>query len=111
MSKLNPGAYEFVPGKAFAIPQQPQRQDPPQPPAPPPTAPPVQPSLPPVSQSPAPKAKSSSVKPTTAGSSRTFTTDKSKSDTFAIAKEVKAVADDEILKDLYGDGSLISLCQ
>ena len=108
MSKLNPGAYEFVPGKTFAIPQ---HQDPPQPPAPPPTTQPTQPTQPLVSQSPAPKAKSSSVKPTTAGSSRTFTTDKAKSDTSAIVKEVKAVADDEVLKDLYGDGSLISLCQ
>lgn len=127
MSNLNPGAFEFVPGKGFALPQRVQRQDPPQPTPVPATvsinigaqspsvaAPnlqqtPSRPSQPVAAQQPAPKPKSSTVKPTTAGSSRTFTTDKAKSDTSSVAKEVKAVADDEVLKDLYGDGSWISL--
>ncbi|KAK2466186.1 hypothetical protein APHAL10511_001828 [Amanita phalloides] len=91
MSKLNPGAFEFVPSKAFAAPN-------PRPPSPLPTL--TSPPAP--APAPAQKPKSTTVKPP-ASSSRTFTTDKSKSDTLAIVREVKAVADDTVLQDLYGD--------
>jgi peptide chain release factor subunit 3 len=128
MSRLNPGAFEFVPGKGFAVPQPIQRPESKVPPPPAPTISlnigsskpeqkPPQPlsdsqplQKPPAQSSPSPtptsKSKPSaatSVKVTNAGSSRTFTTDKAKSDTSAIAREVKAVADETILKDLFGD--------
>ncbi|KAF9222023.1 hypothetical protein BS17DRAFT_881469 [Gyrodon lividus] len=130
MSKLNAGAFEFVPGKRFALPQQPEQpplapvERPPQStaPTPPPTislniggpkstaAPPAPPaaSLPadpprasvtPASSHPA----SHSSSPAPAVSKKIFSTEKSKTDTSAIAREVQAAADQEVLKDLFGD--------
>jgi len=133
MSKLNAGAFEFVPGKGFVVPQPPAQQTPPpterpeqteaprpaptislniggSKPAPPPVA------AAPVSQNqtkaevkPAPvvaqtsAATSTTSKPTTpAPASKTFSTQKSKTDTTAIAQELKAVADQTVLDDLYG---------
>ncbi|KAM6495914.1 eukaryotic polypeptide chain release factor 3 [Amanita muscaria] len=127
MSKLNPGAFSFIPGKGFSLPQPTQRPEPSDPPAPPPTIslnirpqarvqetpspPDPQPQQKPLAQpssSPAPPSKPKSsatttVKAANAGSSKVFTADKSKSDTSTIVREVKTVADESILKDLYGD--------
>lgn len=139
MSKLNAGAFEFVPGRPFSITQQNVGQNSPQPPAPierpPQTEAPAPPPTitlnigapkPPASAPAHPPAPASSVSipPTTAAavaapahsvsasgnsspapppSNKVFTTAKSKTDTTSIAREVQAVADQEILKDLYGD--------
>ncbi|KAK7470682.1 translation termination factor GTPase eRF3 [Stygiomarasmius scandens] len=140
MSKLNAGAFEFVPGKSFVLPPhlaQNQNQPPPPPverpepteaPAPPPTIslsiggskpppaqappkpqaeskPPVQeqakpPVSKPVAAAAATKSKSSSPAPPT---SKTYSLEKSKTDTNAIAEEVKAAADQAVLDDLYGN--------
>ncbi|KAF9462615.1 P-loop containing nucleoside triphosphate hydrolase protein [Collybia nuda] len=134
MSKLNAGAFEFVPGRGLVVSQQL-----PQPPPPPTERPePVEaprpaptislniggskssvPSVPIVTSSATPPAavltKSSpappipapttSVKPVSSATStsKTFTTERAKTDTNAIAQEVKAVADRAVLEDLYGD--------
>ncbi|KAF7352813.1 Eukaryotic polypeptide chain release factor 3 [Mycena venus] len=122
MSKLNASAFEFVPGRGFITPQQPP-PPPPEPierpeqteaPRPPPTislniggAKPTPPAAPapaataatPAAAPPAP----SIVKTSTAAPSKTFSTEKSKTDTTAIAQEVRTVADDAVLEDLYGD--------
>ncbi|PFH46322.1 hypothetical protein AMATHDRAFT_77721 [Amanita thiersii Skay4041] len=90
MSKLNPGAFEFVPGRGFVLPQPDQNQPPP-------------PSSRPETPKPTPPPQPAPVKSTTPASSRTFTTDRSKTDTTAIVREVKAAADEAVLKDLYGD--------
>ncbi|KAJ4482745.1 P-loop containing nucleoside triphosphate hydrolase protein [Lentinula lateritia] len=148
MSKLNAGAFEFVPGKSFALPPQSFQQS--QAPLPPPIERPEQteaprppptislsiggskPSAPtPVVQSnpaaaitpsnaptssaassqtkstPVPakisvKVKSDSPAPPTAPS-KTFSLEKSKTDTNAIAKEVQAAADKAVLDDLFGN--------
>ncbi|KAJ3810018.1 eukaryotic polypeptide chain release factor 3 [Lentinula lateritia] len=147
MSKLNAGAFEFVPGKSFALPpqnfQQSQASLPPpierpeqtEAPRPPPTislsiggskpsatTPAVQPnpaaavsslhtptSTPasshtkstPVPAKTSVKVKSDSPAPPTAPS-KTFSLEKSKTDTNAIAKEVQAAADKAVLDDLFG---------
>ncbi|KAJ7904492.1 P-loop containing nucleoside triphosphate hydrolase protein, partial [Mycena olivaceomarginata] len=125
MSKLNAGAFEFVPGRGFGAPQPPQ-PPPPAPierpeqteaPRPPPTislniggakpTPPA-PAPAPAASAPAPAAAAppaaSIVKTAPAAApSKTFSTEKSKTDTTAIAKEVRTVADDAVLEDLYGD--------
>ncbi|KAK0461886.1 eukaryotic polypeptide chain release factor 3 [Desarmillaria tabescens] len=127
MSKLNAGAFEFVPGRAFGVPPPVQQPPPPPPverpeqleaPRPPPTI-----SLniggsrpsPSPSPSPAPTAakrtqeKPKETPPQTPKPkndppppSKTFTLEKAKTDTNAIAQEVKAVADQTVLDDLYG---------
>ncbi|KAF9649369.1 hypothetical protein BDM02DRAFT_3142842 [Thelephora ganbajun] len=140
MSKLNAGAFEFVPGKSFKVPTQPTPEPAPQlaqPPLPPlenlgppqtislniggskPTPPPTppisqQPQLPPPKpQTPTPKSNSSPT-PTTATtrlpppssnttSSKTFTLEKAKTDIAAITNELHTVADQDTLKDLFGD--------
>ncbi|KAF8195924.1 eukaryotic polypeptide chain release factor 3 [Mycena galopus ATCC 62051] len=120
MSKLNAGAFEFVPGRGFGVPQQP----PPPPPAAPierpeqteaPRPPPTislniggaKPTLPtpaaPAPAAAAPPAASIVTTAPAAAPSKTFSTEKSKTDTTAIAKEVRTVADDAVLEDLYGD--------
>ncbi|KAJ4478036.1 eukaryotic polypeptide chain release factor 3 [Lentinula aciculospora] len=144
MSRLNAGAFEFVPGKSFALPPRTQQGQTPQPPPierpeqteaprPPPTislsiggskppaAPPSVQPTPAASPSPAPasipassqaksstvpaktsvKTKSESPAPST-GPSKTFTLEKAKTDTNAIAKEVQAAADKAVLDDLFG---------
>ncbi|KAF5387642.1 hypothetical protein D9615_000384 [Tricholomella constricta] len=135
MSKLNPGAFEFVPGRGFGTPQPAPAQQPPppterpeqtEPPRPAPTIslniggskpPPPATAAAPVSQ-PETKAEvkpaSSSAsaladatpttsKPSTpAPASKTFTTQKSKTDANAIAQELKTLADQAVLDDLYG---------
>lgn len=139
MSKLNPTAFTFVP--RFAAPAQPAEPPPPPierpeqteaprpaptislniggastPARPPPAAQPA-PSPPPAA--PAAPAKPvqpevKSVKVTKAEtSSKTFSTEKSKTDTQAIAQEVKALADKTVIDDLYGsraffNGSILS---
>ncbi|KAG6337345.1 hypothetical protein ID866_1718, partial [Astraeus odoratus] len=141
MSKLNAGAFEFVPGRAFVFAQQGAGQvpEPPPPierppqteaPAPPPTitlniggskppttsagtpapaapAPPAAVARPSVASTgttpaqPHPVSKPASSTPQT--SNKVFTTAKAKTDTSSIVQEVRAVADQEVLKDLYGD--------
>ncbi|KAH7916098.1 P-loop containing nucleoside triphosphate hydrolase protein [Hygrophoropsis aurantiaca] len=136
MSKLNAGAFEFVPGRGFKVPQAAPATPPPPPverppqteaPAPPPTislniggSKPAQAATPPplTAPKPAPAAPvpsvashsaasshpvSHSASPAPAAPNKVFSTEKSKSDTLAIAREVQAVADQEVLKDLYGD--------
>ncbi|EGO27904.1 hypothetical protein SERLADRAFT_447127 [Serpula lacrymans var. lacrymans S7.9] len=114
MSRLNAGAFEFVPGRTLRAPQpsapQPSLAPVERPlqteaPAPPPTI-----SLniggakPPPAPAPAPAAVHHPVTPASTGTSTpVFTMDKAKTDTLAIAREVQAVADREVLKDLYGD--------
>lgn len=136
MSKLNAGAYEFVPGRGFVLPEQkvvqslpplerPEQTEAPRPPPTislniglpkpqppadpnPPLLPTQEPGLsptpattlhPPTPSAPAAsKAASAPVTP-----NKTFSTEKSKTDTNAIAQEVKAVADRAILEDLYGN--------
>ncbi|KAJ7368280.1 eukaryotic polypeptide chain release factor 3 [Mycena albidolilacea] len=127
MSKLNAGAFEFVPGRGFGAPQ------PPQPPPPAPIERPEQTEAPrppptislniggakptPPAPAPAPAASAPAPAPAAAAPpaasivktappaapSKTFSTEKSKTDTTAIAKEVRTVADDAVLEDLYGD--------
>jgi peptide chain release factor subunit 3 len=130
MNRLNPGAFEFIPGKGFRLPDQPDQQPqtlqpierPEQTEAPPP--PPTisltiggQKSLPSSlssSSTPSPSTKHPSAKiqpkpaPPTQSStppSKTFSTERAKTDTAAVALEVQTVADREVLEDLYGDGS------
>jgi peptide chain release factor subunit 3 len=125
MSKLNPGAFEFVPGKGLVPTQKPpqttvQRTEQTEAPPPPPTislniggskSTPTPPPSNPVSRpqshpsTPQPPPANLTVKPQTPAN-KTFTTEKSKSDTNAIAQEVRAVADNAVLEDLYGDGNV-----
>ena len=159
MSKLNAGAFEFVPGKTYRMAHQPPQSSSPMQsilaPSPAEDLPLTQashsPSInklsvggskpsPPVAPTPilnsrdgsvvsvAPETPEhlgdSNVQTSTAtplmtshanspappvSSNRVFTTDKAKTDTSTIAKEVQAVADSEVLKDLYGDGMATSL--
>lgn len=146
--KLNAGAFEFVPGKSFALPPREQQQPLPPPvqrpeqteaPRPPPTislsiggskpaapahapAPvisigskPTAPSPTPAVPSPQPKvsAAPAAAKPAVvkksespAPPSKTFSLEKSKMDTTAIAKEVQAAADKAVLENLYGQGAI-----
>ncbi|KAF4619553.1 hypothetical protein D9613_005234 [Agrocybe pediades] len=141
MSKLNPGAFTFVP--RFAAPS--QQASPPPPPierpeqteapppaptislniggsstpsAPPPArepapAPSATPAPAPAAQAPAPSqpaakpapkpAQTKVTKADTASASKTFSTEKSKTDTQAIAAEVNAVADQTVIEDLFGN--------
>lgn len=131
MSKLNAGAYEFVPGRGFvasqaATPPPPPTERPEQTEAPRP-APTIslniggsKPALPPPAAVPVPQtqikppqpsvpvAATTNSKPSTPAPtvSKTFSTQKSKTDTNAIAQELKTVADRAVLEDLYGDGTL-----
>ncbi|KAF8915869.1 eukaryotic polypeptide chain release factor 3 [Mucidula mucida] len=129
MSRLNAGAFEFVPGKSFSY-----TPPPPTEPLPPPVERPEQteaPKPPPTislnigSSKPTPShspAPSESAKPTAAPTpapappvatakpkadapvvSKTFSLEKAKTDTSAIAAEVQNVADQTVLEDLYGD--------
>lgn len=130
MSKLNPGAFSFVPGRGF-VPNTPSQPPPPpverpeqtEAPRPPPTislniggssTPPSQPAAvpkppPPAAEKPvaeAPKPVAPKiVKPDAAAPSKTFSTEKAKTDTSAIAAEVKALADQSTLEDLYGNSA------
>jgi len=139
MSKLNAGAFEFVPGRAFVLPQKSQTP-PPKPPlerplqteAPPPAptitlniggsntqvapapapapvlqsrsapalTPQLKPTLPPSASASTTPLQSSSPTPPT---NKAFSTERAKTDTTSIAKEVQAIADQEVLKDLFGD--------
>ncbi|CAA7259733.1 unnamed protein product [Cyclocybe aegerita] len=126
MSKLNPGAFSFVPGQRFIPPTQPpppplERPEQTEAPKPPPTislniggsskpAPPAPPSQPPATQShkvpqdpPKPASTVKVVKADTSAPSKSFSTEKAKTDTNSVAQEVKAVADQAILADLYGN--------
>lgn len=134
MSKLNAGAFEFVPGRAFALPQNIQQQPqqpskppierPPQADAPPP-APTITlnigastpPAVPKSTPTPTPRPKTSlppSVPASTQSShpsspapptNKVYSTERAKTDISSIVKEVQAAADHEVLKDLFGDGS------
>lgn len=146
MSRLNAGAFEFVPGKTSKPPPtqtspapapQPAQSSlpssdnlgPPQtislniggskptPSATPPVPQQPQPQKPspPKAQTPTPKQDASPSTTTTTtklqppGSSstpsKTFTLEKAKTDTIAIVNEVNAVADQDTLKELFGDGA------
>ena len=133
MSKLNPTAFSFVPGQRFTVPQQQQQQPPPPPierpeqteaPPPPPTIslniggtstlstpPQIQSTsqLPPSAvQAVVGEAKSGPQRPPKtepSAPSKTFSLEKAKTDTNAIAQEVKAVADQAVVEDLYGNSS------
>ena len=137
MSKLNAGAFSFVPGRF--IPPQPSQNQPPPPlerpeqieapraaptislniggtpssstPAPvisaTPVALPAKPSRPlqgseESSNLPSQTKKTDIPASTSTKPSKTFTTERAKTDTNAIAQEVKAVADRAILEDLFG---------
>ncbi|KAJ7700054.1 P-loop containing nucleoside triphosphate hydrolase protein [Mycena rosella] len=119
MSKLNAGAYEFIPGRGFVAPTPPppppepvERPEQTEAPPPPPTislniggpkpTPPAQTPAPVAAPAPAPAAPPAAVKSAPAPS-KTFSTEKSKTDTSAIVQEVRTVADDAVLEDLYGD--------
>ncbi|KAG9219330.1 hypothetical protein CCMSSC00406_0001740 [Pleurotus cornucopiae] len=124
MSKLNAGAFEFVPGRAFKVPAAAPAPTPGPPierpeqteaPAPAPTislniggSKPLAPSpsqTPPPTKAPAAsKPETNVAKPSKPETSRTFTTEKAKTDTNAIVQEVHAVADQTILEDLFGEG-------
>jgi peptide chain release factor subunit 3 len=120
MSRLNAGAYEFVPGKGFVASQSkptppPEPVDRPEqiePPAPPPTislsiGPKVTltntAAIPPTQAAPKPAAPKLVPKSDSPAPSKSFSTEKAKTDTAAVAQEVRAVADQSILEDLYGD--------
>ncbi|THV08588.1 hypothetical protein K435DRAFT_740811 [Dendrothele bispora CBS 962.96] len=130
MSKLNAGAFEFVPGKSFVLPSNIQAQAHNQPapapierpelteaPPPPPTIslsiggskPPAQPAQPPPTSAQIPQKSQADLKPSSKepakapASKPTYSLEKSKTDTHAIAEEVKASADQTILDDLYGN--------
>ncbi|KIY73780.1 hypothetical protein CYLTODRAFT_416803 [Cylindrobasidium torrendii FP15055 ss-10] len=131
MSRLNAGAFEFVPGKFnFAPPEPPAQPTPPpierpeqtEAPKPPPTislniggskppstkpSPSVTPAPPQegAKAAPPPAPKSAAAPKATkadATSSKTFTMEKAKTDTQAIAQEVTSAADQAVLEDLYG---------
>ncbi|OAX41349.1 hypothetical protein K503DRAFT_685597 [Rhizopogon vinicolor AM-OR11-026] len=118
MSKLNAGAFEFVPGRAFAPPQNPQQ--PPKPPIERPSqseAPPPAPTItlnigtstPPAAPKPTPAPTKVTLAPAkvtpapTPQPKSSLPPSRAKTDTSSIAKEVQAVADQEVLKDLFGD--------
>jgi peptide chain release factor subunit 3 len=130
MSKLNAGAFSFVPGRSFVPPQPSQSQPPPPLERPEQTevlrpAPTISLNIgTPSSSTPAPVAqperssqplqgsevssnlpsqtKKTDIPVSTKPSNKTFTTERAKTDTNAIAQEVKAVADRSVLEDLYG---------
>ncbi|KAJ7937073.1 eukaryotic polypeptide chain release factor 3 [Mycena leptocephala] len=117
MSKLNAGAFEFVPGRGFVQPQAPppppeplERPEQTEAPRPAPTislniggSKPTPPAAAPAAPAAAPPP-SVGVNPSApAAPSKTFSTEKSKTDTSAIVQEVRTVADDAVLEDLYGD--------
>lgn len=106
MSKLNATAFEFVPGRPFQLHQKPEPQAEP---------PPASNNIDPVPKQPAPKPSQEPVKvqPVTTPSkprsespalapSKTFSLEKAKTDTRAVAQEVQEAADQSILDDLYG---------
>jgi len=138
MSKLNPGAFSFVPGRGFIAPQpsqsqplppsleRPEQTEAPRPaptislniggtssPTPAPAPAPAtsatlvdQPAKTSSQGSEVPSSLPSQTKKTDISAStkpsKTFTTERAKTDTNAIAQEVKAVADREVLEDLFG---------
>jgi len=138
MNRLNAGAYEFVPGRAFIPPQPPQQPLPPpierpeateaprpaptislniggsKPPPPPAAAtPPPAAAVKPADAVPAPAAPA----PTTPAAvkvkadsapSKTFSMEKAKMDTAAIAQEVQTAADRAVLEDLYGQCKVLA---
>ena len=95
---LNIGGSKPTPPATPPVPQQPQPQQPPPPKSQTPTQKPV--------ASPAPTTTTSKLPPpsSNATSSKTFTLEKAKTDTTAIANELHSVADQDTLKDLFGDG-------
>jgi peptide chain release factor subunit 3 len=132
MSKLNPTAFSFVPGQRLTIPQQQLQPLPPpierpeqtEAPTPPPTislniggtsALPASPQIqytahlpPPAAQTVVGEAKPGPQRPPKtepSAPSKTFSLEKAKTDTNAVAQEVKAVADQAVVEDLYGNSS------
>ncbi|KAJ8482219.1 hypothetical protein ONZ51_g5483 [Trametes cubensis] len=131
MSKLNANAFSFVPGQAFRKLPAPaptislniggSRPPVDRAPSPPPTislniggSKPA-PAAPANAQSSAPTpaaskpatsetkaAAKATATPSQSASSKTLTLERAKTDTAAVANEVKSVADEEVLKDLYG---------
>ncbi|TFK75939.1 eukaryotic polypeptide chain release factor 3 [Pluteus cervinus] len=122
MSRLNAKAFEFVPGRGFGIPAPQPTAPAPEPierpaqteaPPPPPTISlnigASKPSPTPPSSSPAPPAaqpaqpKQPIVAAPPKAPSNTFTLERAKTDTTTIAQEVRTVADQAVLEDLFGD--------
>ncbi|KAF9055061.1 hypothetical protein BDZ89DRAFT_1055681 [Hymenopellis radicata] len=126
MSRLNAGAFEFVPGKSFSYtpptPKEPlpppiERPEQTEVPKPPPTISlNIGSSKPTPSHSPAPSesakhtaaptpppAATAKPKADVPAVSKTFSLEKAKTDTSAIAAEVQNVADQTVLEDLYGN--------
>ena len=107
MSKLNPTAFSFIPGQRFTLPQQVQQTlQPSEAPSPPPT---ISLNISTVSDPPPskkidepPKSSVKIQKADSAATSKTFTTEKAKTDTTTVAQDVKTVADKAILEDLFG---------
>lgn len=128
MSRLNPSAFSFVPGQKVALP--PQAQQPPPPPierpeqaeapAPPPTislniggskpAPVVAPPPPPNKVDVASKPPTTKITKADPSATKTFTTEKAKTDTNAIAQELKNAADQSVLEDLFGTSTFYLRC-
>ena len=126
MSKLNPTAFSFVPGQRFSAPQQTQQS--PQPiqrpeqsvtPSPPPTislniGTPIQPVSAPAPAKKIDEVQKSSIKIQKAdglSTSKTFSTEKAKTDTNAVAQDVKNAADEAVLEDLFGSSLFFILCR
>lgn len=117
MSKLNPSAFSFVPGQRFA-PQQAQQPLEPieqaeQHPPPPPTislniTPSQSVSAPALAKrvDDVPKSSVNIQKAESSATSKTFTTEKAKTDTNTIAQDVKNAADQAVLEDLFGSSVL-----
>jgi peptide chain release factor subunit 3 len=103
---LNIGGSKLTPPAPAPAPQvAPPVQPPPTVAAPKPAAPSPAPTP---SVPPSVKAQSQSSSP---APSKSFTLEKSKTDTSAIVSEVHKVADQELLKDLFGDGEFAFLFQ
>lgn len=120
MSRLNPGAFEFVPGRAFTTPKLPQSSNNHTENADLPRSSTISlnigeskssqqnASLSQIrshatSTTATPPPQTSKPGTPTPSSNKMFTTQKAKTDTNVIAEEVKAVADQSVLDDLYGN--------
>ncbi|KAF9534359.1 eukaryotic polypeptide chain release factor 3 [Crepidotus variabilis] len=124
MSRLNPGAFSFVPGQRLNLPQPAESQAPPPPPierpeqaqAPPPaptislniggskpaSVPAPASALTPAQANDSPKPSTTKITKADPTSTKTFTTEKAKMDTSAVTQELKNAADQTVLEDLFG---------
>ncbi|KDQ17323.1 hypothetical protein BOTBODRAFT_30142 [Botryobasidium botryosum FD-172 SS1] len=97
MSRLNPAAFSFVPGQTF----RPSAATPPPPPPPDIQAPAAQPPAP--APSVAPSVAPPAIPPQPKPSAFNFSSARAKTNAEVILEEAKALADEETLRDLYGD--------